>query len=156
MLFDPLNKMIINNNMPLTELKIDYQDDELSTSGDFLIKDGVEYSGTHLIIDLWGASRLDESELMEETLNNCVSACFATLLHIHIHKFSDTGGLSGVAVLAESHISVHTWPERDYAAFDVFMCGVTKPLNVIDILNNAFNPKDIKVKELLRGRKTVS
>jgi len=113
MLFDPLNKMIINNNMPLTELKIDYQDDELSTSGDFLIKDGVEYSGTHLIIDLWGASRLDESELMEETLNNCVSACFATLLHIHIHKFSDTGGLSGVAVLAESHISVHTWPERD-------------------------------------------
>jgi len=47
---------------------------------------------------------------------------------------------------------VHTWPERDYAAFDVFMCGVATPLNAVDVLNKAFKPKDIKVKEILRGQ----
>jgi len=52
------------------------------------------------------------------------------LLHIHLHHFSHNGGVSGVAVLAESHISVHTWPERDYAAIDVFMCGHTSPVEV--------------------------
>jgi len=56
-------------------------------------------------------------------LRRCVDASFATLLHLHCHQFSDSGGLSAVAVLAESHITVHTWPERDFAAFDVFMCG---------------------------------
>lgn len=127
--------------------------DNLTAAVDhFIIKDGVEYSGTHLLIDLWGASRLDESSFIEQTLRSCVTACNATLMHIHLHEFSGSGGISGVAVLAESHISVHTWPERDYAAFDVFMCGDTDPLKVIDVLNDAFNPISTTVKEILRGR----
>jgi S-adenosylmethionine decarboxylase len=56
-----------------------------------------------------------------------------------------------VAVLAESHISVHTWPERNFAAFDVFMCGAAQPMNVIDVLKEAFLPEEIKVKKMLRG-----
>lgn len=122
------------------------------TTNDFVVKDGVEYSGTHLIIDLWTSSRLDDLEYIEEVLRLCISACNATLLHIHLHKFSESGGISGVAVLAESHISVHTWPERNYAAFDVFMCGAANPFNVIDVLNEAFIPTDLTVKEVLRGR----
>jgi S-adenosylmethionine decarboxylase len=51
-----------------------------------------------------------------------VDAAQATLLHIHVHHFQPNG-ISGVAVLAESHISIHTWPEVGYAAMDVFMCG---------------------------------
>jgi len=124
-----------------------------STADYFLIKDGVEYSGAHLLIDLWGASRLDDRPYIEEILKRCVTACHATLLHIHLHQFSDSGGISGVAVLAESHISVHTWPERNYAAFDVFMCGSASPLNAPAVLNEAFKPSDLKVKEILRGRK---
>jgi len=127
--------------------------DKLSTSDYFLIKDGVEYSGAHLLIDLWGASRLDDREYIEETLKRCVTACHATLLHIHLHQFSESGGISGVAVLAESHISVHTWPERDYAAFDVFMCGAATPSNAPAILEEAFKPGTLKVKKVLRGRR---
>jgi S-adenosylmethionine decarboxylase len=112
----------------------------------------VEYSGTHLLIDLWGASHLDECSYIEKVLRDCVTACHATLLHIHLHQFSDSGGISGVAVLAESHISVHTWPERNYAAFDVFMCGAAKPSNTLAILQKAFSPDELKVKEVLRGQ----
>lgn len=122
-----------------------------STSDYFLIKDGVEYSGAHLLIDLWGASRLDDRPYIEEVLKRCVIACHATLLHIHLHQFSESGGISGVAVLAESHISVHTWPERHYAAFDVFMCGAATPLNAPAVLDKAFKPDELKVKEILRG-----
>jgi len=74
-------------------------------------------------------------------------------IHIHSHQFSESGGISGVAVLAESHISVHTWPERNYAAFDVFMCGSATPLNAPDILDKAFKPSELKVKEILRGHR---
>ena len=119
--------------------------------GGFIEKNGIEYAGIHLLIDCWGASPLDNIEYMEDVLNRCVSASFATLLHLHCHQFSKSGGLSGVAVLAESHISVHTWPERDFAAFDVFMCGAAKPMNVVDVLKQAFQPTELKVKKVLRG-----
>ena len=81
----------------------------------FIQRNGVEFAGTHLLLDLYGASQLDNIEQIEQAMRDIVSACGATLLHIHLHHFSPSGGVSGVAVLAESHISVHTWPERDYA-----------------------------------------
>jgi S-adenosylmethionine decarboxylase len=117
----------------------------------FVTRDGIEYAGTHLILDLWGASRLDELELMEDALRDCVSVSGATLLHIHLHHFTPNGGISGVAVLAESHISVHTWPERDFAAFDVFMCGDARPERVIPVLREVFAPTQLSVNEHLRG-----
>ncbi|GAB3375732.1 adenosylmethionine decarboxylase [Spongiibacter taiwanensis] len=117
----------------------------------FIIRDGVAFAGTHLIIDLWGASHLDDIPRMEQAFLDCVRECGATLLHIHMHHFTPNGGISGVAVLAESHISVHTWPERDYAAFDVFMCGDAKPELAVGILQKAFNPSRVEVGENLRG-----
>jgi S-adenosylmethionine decarboxylase len=108
--------------------------------------------GKHLIIDFWGASKLDEIPLMEQTLKHCVEIAGATLLHIHLHHFSENHGISGVALLAESHISVHTWPEKDYAAFDIFMCGNTYPEKAIRVLKNTFSPKKVDVSTLLRGR----
>ena len=118
----------------------------------FIVRDGVAYAGTHLIIDLWGASHLDDIPRMEKAFLEAVKVCGATLLHIHMHHFTPNGGVSGVAVLAESHISVHTWPERDYAAFDVFMCGDARPELAIPVLQRAFRPKRIEVSENLRGR----
>ena len=118
----------------------------------FIQRNGVEFAGTHLLLDLWGATHLDEIGHIEKAMRDIVAACGATLLHIHLHHFSPSGGVSGVAVLAESHISVHTWPERDYAAFDVFMCGDAQPENAIPVLKRAFLPHRLEVCEQLRGR----
>ncbi len=117
----------------------------------FIKRDGKIFAGTHLIIDLWGAKHLDELPRMEKALRDAVEAAGATLLHIHLHHFTPNGGISGVAVLAESHISVHTWPERDFAAFDVFMCGDAEPSKAIPVLSMAFRPTRVNVGEHQRG-----
>jgi len=118
----------------------------------FAVRNGVRCAGVHLIIDLHGASRLDDVEHIEGTLKRCVSAARATLLHIHLHHFQPNG-VSGVAVLAESHISIHTWPEAGYAALDVFMCGAADPDACIPVLREAFSAKRVGVNEILRGQK---
>ncbi len=120
----------------------------------FVERDGIQFAGTHLIIDLWGAQRLDDIEHIHETLCEAVEAAGATLVHIHLHPFSTNGGVSGVAVLAESHISIHTWPEHSFAALDVFMCGQAEPRNVVSVFERAFAPESVDVQEYLRGRAT--
>ena len=118
----------------------------------FIVRNGVRYAGTHLILDIYGGHRLDDLEHVEIALREAVDAAGATLLHIHLHHFTPNGGISGVAVLAESHISIHTWPECGYAALDVFMCGEAAPHETIEILRSAFTPERIAVEEHLRGR----
>ncbi len=118
----------------------------------FIERDGVRYAGTHLIVDLWDAEGLDDLSHVEATLKECVEAAGATLLHIHLHHFTPNGGVSGVAVLAESHISIHTWPEHGYAALDVFMCGDARPHESVEVLRKSFRPGRVAVEEILRGR----
>lgn len=127
-------------------------DDEQDAQDHFIVRDGVSCAGAHLIVDVWGADQLDDLELMERTMREAVEAAKATLLHIHLHHFTPNGGISGVAVLAESHISVHTWPERQFAAFDIFMCGDAKPELAVEVLRTHFHPGQFQVQELLRGR----
>ncbi len=117
----------------------------------FIERDGLRFAGVHLIIDLHEAERLDDLDYVERVLRDCITASGASLLHIHLHRFTPNGGVSGVAVLAESHISVHTWPECGYAAFDVFMCGKTAPHRTVEVLKRAFRPGRITVSEHLRG-----
>jgi S-adenosylmethionine decarboxylase len=119
----------------------------------FAMRNGVRCAGVHLIIDLHGAKGLDDIDLIEATLRRCVDAAQATLLHIHVHHFQPNG-VSGVAVLAESHISIHTWPDAGYAALDVFMCGRASPDACIPVLREAFQAKRIEVNEILRGQDT--
>jgi len=88
---------------------------------------------------------------MEVTLRKAIKAAGASLLHIHLHHFTPNSGISGVAVLAESHITMHTWPERNFAAFDVFMCGDANPEATIPVFRDAFKPEKISVSEHLRG-----
>lgn len=118
-------------------------------------RDGVEYAGCHLILDMWDAKNLNNIEIIEACFRQCVKAAEATLLHIHLHHFTEGSGVSGVAVLAESHISIHTWPEKNYAAFDVFMCGNAKPEKTIPILLETFQCKRHQVTEILRGKMEV-
>ena len=117
----------------------------------FVVRNGIRCAGAHLIIDLYDAERLDDIDHIEETLRRCVGAANATLLHIHLHHFQPNG-VSGVAVLAESHISIHTWPDAGYAALDVFMCGSANPDACIRVLRQAFKAKRVEVNEILRGR----
>ncbi len=116
----------------------------------FIVRDGKEAAGVHLIIDVVDGERLDDQAHIENVLRECVETCGATLLHIHLHKFSPEG-VSGVAVLAESHISVHTWPEKGYAAFDVFMCGDARPELAADIIGARFKARETRVSTFLRG-----
>jgi S-adenosylmethionine decarboxylase len=118
----------------------------------FVVRQGVRCAGVHLILDVHGGQRLDDMPHIERTLRACVEAADATLLHVHLHHFEPNGGVSGVAVLAESHISIHTWPEHGYAALDVFMCVDANPDACVPVLREAFKPKTIAVSELLRGR----
>jgi len=118
----------------------------------FIVREGKVYAGTHLIVDFWGAKNLGDLELMDRAMREAVIEAKATLLHIHLHHFQPNGGISGVAVLAESHISVHTWPERDFAAFDVFMCGESEPEKAIAVLRKYFEPDRVVETTHLRGR----
>ncbi len=117
----------------------------------FITRNGLTFAGSHLIIDLWEAEGLGDRDRIEQALIDAVKAAGATLLHIHLHTFTDGGGISGVAVLAESHISVHTWPEKGYAAFDVFMCGDAEPRKALGVFKEAFNPGRIVIGEHKRG-----
>ena len=116
----------------------------------YVERDGVRYAGTHLLVDLWGARDLDDPAAIDRTLRACAEASGATVLGGDFHRFQPNG-VSGVLLLAESHISIHTWPEREFAALDVFMCGECDPYAGIEILKRAFAPKQITLTEHKRG-----
>lgn len=117
----------------------------------FIEKEGIKFAGTHLILDCWQAHNLDNLDHIEQALREAVDVTGATLLHLHLHHFTPNGGISGVAVLAESHISIHTWPERNYAALDIFMCGETEPEKAITVFEKAFQVETLNVTKHLRG-----
>jgi S-adenosylmethionine decarboxylase len=117
----------------------------------FVERNGLRYAGRHLIIDLWDGEHLDDVGVIELALRRAVQAAGATLLHLHLHAFGSGGGVSGVAVLAESHISIHTWPERGYAAIDAFMCGSAEPHKVVPVLRHMFKARRMAICEQMRG-----
>ncbi len=80
--------------------------------------------GTHCILELYGCSAqvLDDEARLMPTLREAVLRAGATLLRETMHRF-EPQGLTALLLLAESHLSIHTWPETGYAAVDVFTCG---------------------------------
>ena len=117
----------------------------------FVSRDGVKFAGTHLIIDLWDATNLADPEHIDDVLREAAVATGATILHGHFHHFGPNSGVSGVLVLAESHVSIHTWPERDYAALDIFVCGECNPYLAIPVLKRGFQPGRVQLAEHKRG-----
>lgn len=106
--------------------------------------------GQHLLIDFWGSLTLDEAEI-DTAMRDAAAACGATVLKVCLHGFGDGAGITGVAILAESHISIHTWPERDYVALDVFVCGGCRADAALEVLKNAFAPRRCAVHSVSRG-----
>ncbi|GAA0590899.1 hypothetical protein GCM10009416_31660 [Craurococcus roseus] len=117
----------------------------------FVSRDGVRYAGSHLIIDLWDAHRLTELEHVDRVLRQAAADTGATILHGHFHHFGEGCGVSGVLVLAESHVSIHTWPERGYAALDIFVCGGCDPYRALPALKAGFSPGRVQLAEHKRG-----
>ena len=114
-------------------------------------KNYIQYAGVHLLVELWNAQNLASLPKVRKILTACVKECNATLLKIDLHKFSPYGGISGVAIIQESHISIHSWPEYKYAAIDIFVCRDINPYKAIPVLKREFKPKSIQVMEVKRG-----
>jgi S-adenosylmethionine decarboxylase len=129
----------------------------VSTSSDalaadhFKVREGAVFAGTHLLIEMWDAKNLSDPNQIGMALERAASAAGATVLHSYMHPFGPEMGVSGVVVLAESHISIHTWPERGYAALDIFMCGACDPYDAVPTLETAFHPGRITIDEQRRG-----
>ena len=109
--------------------------------------------GRHLILELWGcdADHINSIETIERAMTETVEACGATLLDLRVYPFTPIG-VTGVAILSESHMMIHTWPEHGYAAVDLFTCGYhTDPAKAVPVLKQYFCPERIQVMEMNRG-----
>jgi S-adenosylmethionine decarboxylase len=122
-----------------------------NTKDYFIERDGVRYAGNHILVELWEAAHLDDPKLIEDALLQGARDAGATILHSHFHHFSPYAGVSGVVVLAESHISIHTWPEKSYAAIDIFMCGECDPHDALPSIKHALSPGKMDVQHFKRG-----
>src|SRR2546425_11350538 len=107
--------------------------------------------GNHLVLELWGCSNLNSPTTVEAALRDIVEATGVTLLDLRVYPFSPIG-VTGVAIVSESHIMIHTWPEHGYAAVDVFTCGEQRsPDAAIPVIKEYFAPERIQVMEMNRG-----
>jgi S-adenosylmethionine decarboxylase len=107
--------------------------------------------GRHLIADFFGAEHLQDPDFIEQAMVNAALAAGARVLGSHIHTFGEGMGVTGVITLAESHISIHSWPEHGYAAIDVFMCGEADPMIALRLLVEALHPSKTSVRVHPRG-----
>ena len=109
--------------------------------------------GRHLIVELVGCNprKLDDLEYVSQILKEAAIYANATVVDTSFHKFNPYG-ISGVVVVAESHIAIHTWPEYGYASLDVYTCGdETMPKRAAEFLKEAFEAKEATCQELVRG-----
>ncbi|MBN1549114.1 adenosylmethionine decarboxylase [Candidatus Babeliales bacterium] len=107
--------------------------------------------GEHIIAEFRYCNNLNAFEEIEEVLHNAAIAANATILGIEKHKFSPCG-MSGIVLLQESHISIHTWPEYDYVAIDIFTCGEHVHTDkALAVLKEFFEPKEVISAKLNRG-----
>ncbi len=112
----------------------------------------MEALGRQLVVELWGCQRnLNDAQAIRRGLEGAVERVGATKLDIQVHAFNPHG-VSGVAVIAESHIAVHTWPEKGYVALDVFTCGPRAlPEAAVAVFQELFAPEQTAVMEIRRG-----
>ena len=109
--------------------------------------------GRHLLLELKNCNRevLNDLVYLENCLSDTAEQIGATVVNKAFHQFTPYG-VSGVVVVAESHLCIHTWPEYGYASVDVFTCGETiDPKDAIDILVEKLQAGDSSFMELERG-----
>jgi len=109
-------------------------------------------AGRHLIADFWGTPNYSK-EYVESVLKAGAKKAGATVLSSKFHSFGEEhlGAYTGIIALAESHVSVHTWPEMDYLALDIFMCGDCDPQVSLDYIKEILKPDRVVVGAFNRG-----
>jgi S-adenosylmethionine decarboxylase len=111
----------------------------------------VKTVGRHLLLELWGCSNLESASVVERALREIVEALGLTLVSLRVHPCSPVG-VTGVAIVSESHVAIHTWPPLGYAAVDVFACGERRdPEGAVPVLRAHFRPERVQVLEMARG-----
>ena len=111
------------------------------------------YAGVHLLIDFWGGKKIEEPKKLERILVAAAKKANNTPLKVSIHKFYPQG-VTGIILLAESHIAVHAWPEYDYIAIDIFTCGRNAlPYRAFEYFKKIYQPKRVKIREIKRGKR---
>lgn len=117
-----------------------------------ILKQKPKYAGIHLIVDFWGVETIEDGEKIKNILFETAKRSKNVPLGIKIHKFSPQG-ITGFILLAESHISIHTWPEFGYIAVDIFSCGLeSEPYKGLEYLKEVFQPKRCITQEIKRGK----
>jgi S-adenosylmethionine decarboxylase proenzyme len=109
--------------------------------------------GRHLIAELSDCNTeiLNNLPKLQSILNEAARLSGAVVVDSVFHRYNPQG-LSGIVVIAESHLSIHTWPEYDYAAIDCFTCGTSvDPYKAVEYLKTALSCRSIKVREINRG-----
>ena len=108
--------------------------------------------GRHLILDAWQipVELLNDAEQIRLAMETAVEACEGTLIDFCLHSFSPHG-VTAAAILAESHLAIHTWPEHGYLGADLFYCGRGNPRASMDSLVQSFQAGGHRVRELSRG-----
>ena len=110
--------------------------------------------GHQLMVEYYGcsAARLNDRDHIRDAMVAAAKATGATVVGDMFHEFNPHG-ISGVVVIAESHLAIHTWPEYGYAAVDLFTCGnEIDPYLGFDRLRNALQAERFEVREFYRGR----
>lgn len=110
--------------------------------------------GRHLILDVWGKVDSLPYWNMDEAAAALKAAAIkagATVMSERWHHFGEGHGYTGVVILAESHISVHTWPEKGYAAIDAFMCGNCDPRDILEDILEFYKAERNGVQFIIRG-----
>ena len=110
--------------------------------------------GAHLLADFYGVveESLSDAGAIERLLLDSARAAGAQILHSHFHAFGPGRGITGVVLLAESHISIHTWPEFGFAAADIFMCGKAEPQRALEVIRSALQATSCTVQTITRGQ----
>lgn len=109
--------------------------------------------GRHILAEIYGCDEkmLNNRSLIEEIMVESALEAGAEVREVAFHKFSPQG-VSGVVVVSESHLAIHTWPELGYAAVDVFTCGDrVNPWDACNYLTSRFNAKHMTATEVKRG-----
>ena len=107
--------------------------------------------GSHVIIECEGEHAHLSQDALASVMKHAAKAAGAKVLSSHFHGFGGGLGITGVLILAESHITVHTWPEYNYAAFDIFMCGECDAEKAKMVIVNGAHTNAVKIKTIARG-----
>ncbi|MBI2113303.1 MAG: adenosylmethionine decarboxylase [Candidatus Wildermuthbacteria bacterium] len=109
------------------------------------------YAGTHIIADFWSPKEIQTTKELKRILLGAAKAAKSTVLGISFHEFKPRG-VTGLLLLSESHIALHSWPEVSYLAVDIFTCGKkSRPKLALQFLEKELKPKNVVMQEIKRG-----